>query len=39
VPRPRGREIVAKRMTPADMSKAQRMARDWVAAFNKGKGK
>jgi hypothetical protein len=35
----KNRDIIAERMTPADISKAQRMARDWVAAFNKRKGK
>jgi TPR repeat protein len=35
----KGRDIVAKSMTPAQIAEAQRMARDWVAAFNKRKGK
>jgi TPR repeat protein len=35
----KNRDIIAERMTPADFSKAQRMARDWVAAFNKRNGK
>ena len=33
------RDIVAKKMPPAQIAEAQRMARDWVAAFNKRKGK
>jgi TPR repeat protein len=33
------RDQVAKKMTPAQIAEAQRMARDWVSAFNKRKGK
>ena len=33
----KNRDIVAKKMTPAKIAEAQRMARDWVAAFEKRK--
>ncbi len=33
------RDFVAKKMTPADISKAQKLARQWWAAFKKRKGK
>ena len=33
------RDLVAKTMTPADISKAQRLAREWMAAFEKRKKK
>jgi len=33
------RDLIAKEMTPADISKAQRRAREWVAAFEKRKKK
>jgi len=35
----KNRDIVAKKMTPTDVSKAQRLARQWWAAFKKRKGK
>ncbi len=35
----KNRDIVAKKMTPTDVSKAQHLANDWWAAFNKRKGK
>ena len=31
------RDIIAKKMTPADFSKAQRLARQWWAKHGKGK--
>ena len=33
------RDLIAKQMTPADISKAQRLAREWTAAFEKRKQK
>ena len=33
------RDFIARKMTPADISKAQRRAREWRAAFDKRKGK
>jgi len=33
----KNRDNVAKKMTPADISKAQQLAREWWAAFNKRK--
>ena len=33
------RNLVAKEMTPADVSLAQELAREWWAKFNKRKGK
>ena len=35
----KNRDDVAKKMTPADISKAQKLAREWWAAFQKRKGK
>ena len=35
----KNRDIVASKMTPADVSKAQKLALEWWAAFNKRKGK
>jgi len=35
----KNRDIVAMNMTPADVSKAQKLAREWWAAFQKRKGK
>jgi len=35
----RKRDRVAKQMTPAQIAKAQKMARNWWAAFKKRKGK
>ena len=35
----KGRDIVAKRMTPADISTAQKLAREWWGRFQKGKTK
>ena len=33
------RDLIVKKMTPADISKAQKLAREWRAAFKKRKGK
>ena len=33
----KNRDIVAEKMTPAQISEAQRLAREWMAAFNKRK--
>ncbi len=33
----KNRDIVAKKMTPADISKAQKLARQWWAKHGKGK--
>ena len=33
------RDIVAKKMTSTQIAEAQRMARDWMAVFNKRRGK
>ena len=33
----KNRDIVAKKMTPAQIAEAQRLARDWAAAFEKRK--
>ena len=33
------RDLVAKKMTPAQIAKAQKFAREWSAAFKKRKGK
>ncbi len=33
------RDLIAKKMTPADISKALRLSREWWAAFKKRKGK
>ena len=35
----KNRDNVAKKMTPADISKAQKLAREWWAAFKKRKDK
>jgi uncharacterized protein len=35
----KNRDMVANLMTPTQIAEAQRMARDWVAAFNKRRGK
>ena len=34
---PKDRDRVARRMTPAQIAEAQRLAREWMAAFNKRK--
>ena len=35
----KNRDDIAKKKTPADISKAQKLAREWLAAFKKRKGK
>ena len=35
----KNRDRVAKRMTPAQIAEAQRLAREWMAAFEKRKKK
>ena len=34
----KGRDLISKLMTPPDISKAQRLAREWLAAFEKKSG-
>ena len=33
------RDVIARQMTPAQIAEAQRLAREWMAAFNKQKKK